>query len=119
MSENQTVDEFVRTYTAALLARDAEAIAGHYAVPALVEFPGQRIAVSDAGQTAAFFRSAVGQYDGVTRAESHVDVVAETGHSLWLDITWTYDEGGGERNMYQLVDTGDGWRIAVLTPLAE
>lgn len=39
-------------------------------------------------------------------------------HSIWVDVTWTYHGGApDERNMYQLVRTDEGWKIAVLTPL--
>lgn len=43
---------------------------------------------------------------------------ASTGHSIWADVTWKYQGGApDERNMYQLVRTDAGWKIAVLTPL--
>jgi hypothetical protein len=120
MSEHTIAREFFETYTRALLDRDAEAIAALYAVPALIAFPGRLIAVADRGQTAAFFASAFGQYDGVTDARPAVDVVAEARHSVWADVTWTYTgPAPGERNMYQLLRGEDGnWRIGVLTPLA-
>ena len=117
MSENTITDEFFETYTHALLARDAKAIADHYAVPALIEFPDQAVPVSATAQTEEFFRSAFGQYEGVSDARAVVEVVAETGHSLWADVTWSYDGAPGERNMYQLVRTQGSWKIAVLTPL--
>src|SRR5699024_151749 len=45
-------------------------------------------------------------------------VIASTEHSIWADVTWRYHGGApDERNMYQLVQTDDGWKIAVLTPL--
>jgi ketosteroid isomerase-like protein len=120
MRKHMIAEEFFRTYTRALLDRDAEAIADLYAVPALIAFPGQVLAVADRAQTAAFFASAFGQYDGVTDARTSIDVVAETGHSIWADVTWSYDgPAAGERNMYQLLRGGDGvWRIGVLTPLS-
>jgi len=119
MDENKDVHtEFFDTYTRALIDRDAAAIAEHYAVPALIEFPGNRIPVTDASQTQSFFAGAFGQYEGVTEMEAVVAVVASTGHSIWADVTWRYDSGASdERNMYQLVHTDDGWKIAVLTPL--
>jgi ketosteroid isomerase-like protein len=120
MNEHTIAREFFETYTRALLDRNADAIAALYAVPALIAFPGQVIAVADRAQTAAFFASAFGQYDGVTDARAAVDVVAETGHSVWADVTWTYTgPAPGERNMYQLLRDEDGtWRIGVLTPLS-
>ncbi|WP_209374181.1 hypothetical protein [Brevibacterium renqingii] len=119
MDENKGVrTEFFDTYSRALINRDATAIADHYAVPALIEFPGQRILVTDASQTESFFAGAVDQYEGVTEADVAVSVVASTEHSIWADVTWTYHGGAAdERNMYQLVQTDDGWKIAVLTPL--
>lgn len=119
MNENNEVHtQFFDTYTRALVDRDAAAIADHYAVPALIEFPGQRILVTDAAQTESFFASAFGQYSDVTEVDVDVAVVASTGHSIWADVTWKYQEGApDERNMYQLVRTEDGWKIAVLTPL--
>lgn len=119
MNENSDVHtEFFDTYTRALIDRDAAAIADHYAVPAQIEFPGQRIAVTDASQTEGFFAGAFGQYEGVTDIDATVEVVAATGHSIWADVTWRYHGGStDERNMYQLVHTEHGWKIAVLTPL--
>ncbi|WP_181273957.1 nuclear transport factor 2 family protein [Brevibacterium oceani] len=119
MDENKEVHtQFFDAYTRALLDRDATAIADHYAVPALIEFPGQRILVTDAGQTEQFFAQAFGQYEGVTEIDADVAVVASIGHSIWADVTWRYRGGApDERNMYQLVQIDDGWKIAVLTPL--
>lgn len=118
MTSNGVAQQFFDTYTRALLDRDAAAIADHYAVPALIEFPGQRFAVSDRTQTVEFFAGAFGQYEGVSVADAAIDVVAATGHSLWVDVTWSYDgEVPGERNLYQLVRTEAGWKIGVLTPL--
>jgi hypothetical protein len=42
------VDEFFDRYAEALLARNAKAIAGMYAVPSIILFPGTSIPVSDA-----------------------------------------------------------------------
>jgi hypothetical protein len=39
MSDNEKVDQFFERYASALLARDAKAIAGMYAVPSLILFP--------------------------------------------------------------------------------
>lgn len=119
MDENSEVHtQFFDAYTRALLDRDAAAIADHYAVPALIEFPGQRILVTDAEQTKSFFESAFEQYEKVTDVDVVATVAASTGHSIWADVTWKYQGGApDERNMYQLVCTDAGWKIAVLTPL--
>ena len=110
--------EFFDSYTRALLDRDAKAIAEHYAVPALIEFPEQAIAVSDARQTEEFFAGAFGQYEGVSRSDAAMEVVAATGHSIWADVTWTHDAGiPSEHFIYQLVRDSESWKIAVLTPL--
>lgn len=120
MSEYNIARKFFDGYARALLDRDAKSISNFYAVPALIEFPEQAIAVSDANQTEEFFASAFGQYEGVTTTEAVVEVVAATSHSIWADVTWNHHGGASnERNMYQLVRTGDDWKIAVLTPLDE
>ncbi|MCA9858526.1 MAG: hypothetical protein KC438_02345, partial [Thermomicrobiales bacterium] len=119
-SENPSriAEAFFEAYQRALLDRDAPRIASHYAVPALIEFPGQAIPVSSSEQTEQFFRGAFAQYQGVTEAHAAIVVVAATGHSIWADVTWTYDgDVAGERNLYQLVHTDGAWKIAVLTPL--
>lgn len=58
----------------------------------------------------------------VGRASERIELVdgtVELADSIWADVTWAYDGGvPSERNMYQLVHGDDGWRIAVLTPLA-
>lgn len=117
MTAIQTATDFFDRYARALLDRDAAAIAGHYAVPSLIVFPGQSIAVSDVAQTEQFFAGAFAQYDGVTTAEPTATVVASASHSLWVDVTWGYDTAPPERNLYQLVHTDEKWQIAVLTPL--
>ncbi len=118
MSQHDIAREFFDTYTRALLARDAKAIASHYAVPALIVFPQQLIAVSDVVQTEGFFTSAFSQYEAVSVAQASVEVAAATSHSIWADVAWDYQGGApNERNMYQLVRDGDAWKIAVLTPL--
>lgn len=89
-------------------------------MPALIEFPEQAIAVSDANQTEEFFAGAFDQYEGVTTTDAIVEVVAATSHSIWADVTWDHHSGApNERNMYQLIRAGDDWKIAVLTPLDE
>ena len=118
MTHNAIAEQFFDSYTRALLDRDAEAIAEHYAVPALIEFPEHPIAVSSASQTKQFFAEAFGQYEGVSNTRATIKVVAETGHSIWADVTWTHDAGAPqERLLYQLVRSSEGWKIAVLTPL--
>lgn len=61
MSETkEQVDGFFARYAAAPLARDSSAIAGMYAVPSLILFPGTSIPVRDSRQTGEFFASAEG-----------------------------------------------------------
>lgn len=87
MNENNEVHtEFFANYTRALLDRDAAAIVAHYAVPALTEFPGQRILVTDARQTKDFFAGAFGQYAEVVQANADINVVAKTDHRIWADV---------------------------------
>lgn len=111
--------QFFDAYAAAMLARDAKAIAGLYAVPSLVEFPGQAVAVSDPTQTEQFFAASFGQYEGVSDVRAAVRTVAHTGHSSWIEVSWSYDGTPAEQFIYQLVHTANGWQIAVLTPLIE
>ena len=115
---NETTEEFFARYAAALLARDERAMAGMYAVPSLILFPGAPIAVSDARQTEEFFASSWGQYEGVDTADREIVVMGEAPGSVWADVTWSYGGRPRERFCYQLVPGPDGHRIAVLTPMA-
>ncbi|MGI5125836.1 hypothetical protein ACQEVB_03365 [Pseudonocardia sp. CA-107938] len=115
---DDTVTEFFSAYRKALLDRDTRAVTGMYAVPALIVFPGNSIAVTDAQQTADFFASAWKQYDGVDDAEPTIAVMAEAPGSTWVDVTWTHGGRAQERFCYQLVEEGADLRIAVLTPMA-
>ena len=47
----QVAGAFFATYAEALLRRDADAIAEHYATPALIEFPQAASPVSERAQT--------------------------------------------------------------------
>jgi hypothetical protein len=115
---SDTTAQFFERYAAALLARDEQAIAGMYAVPSLILFPGQSIAVSDASQTEAFFASSWAQYEGVGTAESEVTIMGEAPGTVWADVTWSYGGRPRERFCYQLVERPGGYQIAVLTPMA-
>lgn len=117
MDAQGTAQEFFDRYTRALLDRDEEALADLYAVPALIAFPQQSLAVADRSQTAAFFSSAFSQYEGVEDTSADINVIAEAPHSIWADVTWHHDNDLTERFVYQLLDTGDRWQIGVLTPL--
>lgn len=97
---NTTVQEFFDGYAAALLARDEQTIARMYAVPSLIVFPGNLIAVSDAAQTEQFFASAWAQYDGIDNIASNVKVMAVAPGSVWTDVTWSYDGRPRERFCY-------------------
>ena len=112
-----TTDDFFARYARALLARDADAIADMYAVPALIAFPGQSIAVGDREQTRASFADNWSAYEGVTEADPRVQVLAATGHSVWAAVTRSYGGREQERYVYQLLDGPDGWQIGVLTPM--
>jgi ketosteroid isomerase-like protein len=111
-------EQFFDRYAAALLARDEQAVAAMYAVPALILFPGNAVPVSDAAQTEAFFASSWPQYEGVDTAEPTVRLMGEAPGTLWADVTWHYDGQARERFCYQLVQGGNGYQIAVLTPMA-
>ena len=113
-----TAHEFFERYAAALLARDEQTIAGMYAVPSLILFPGNSIPVSDASQTEQFFAASWAQYEGVDEIDKEIVVVAVAPGSLWVDVTWSYGGKPRERFCYQLVEGTDGYQIAVLTPMA-
>ncbi|MGI8888855.1 MAG: hypothetical protein ACR2GB_07805 [Nocardioidaceae bacterium] len=115
---NKKVDQFFERYAAALLARDAKAIAEMYAVPSLVLFPGNSIAVSDAAQTEDFFAASWAQYEGVHEVEKQITIMARAPGSVWADVTWSYDGQPRERFCYQLIDGEVGYLIGVLTPMA-
>ena len=74
--------------------------------------------VSSAEQTRQFFSAAFPPYEGVTEATADITVLAQTVHSIWVDVTWQYDRGDGERLSYQLIEADSGWQIAVLTPVS-
>ena len=112
-------DDFFAEYARDLLARDAPAIAARYAVPGLILFPGQSVPVASQEQTEQFFAGAFDQYEGIRETTPDISVLVATVHSIWADVTWRHDTGATERIVYQLVDTDDGWRIAVLTPIVD
>lgn len=111
------VGDFFARYAQALLDRDAETIADMYAVPALIAFPRQSIAVSERSQTRDFFAANWSGYDGIHDADPRVRIVASSEHSLWVDVTWSYDGQPRERYIYQLLGGAAEWQIGVLTPL--
>lgn len=115
---NENVDQFFERHPAALLARDAKAVAAMYAVPSLIIFPGKSIPVSYPHQTEAFFASSWGQYDGIDDIDKQIVVMGEAPGSVWADVTWSYGGQPRERFCYQLVQGTEGFQIAVLTPLA-
>ena len=117
MTTHEITEQFFDRYAAALLARDERAVADLYAVPSLVLFPGQMIAVDDRAQTEEFFASSWEQYDGVSSAVHQVTILAASDDAVWTDVRWSYDGAERERFCYQLARTDHGWQVAVLTPL--
>jgi len=113
----ERVETFFESYERALLARDADAIASMYSVPALIVFPGDLIPVVHTDQTRDFFASAFDQYEGVRYIDREMAVIAEAPGSFWVDLTWSFQERPSERFCYQLVDQHGDLQIAVLTPL--
>ena len=101
---NERVNEFFDRYAAALLDRDAGAVAEMYSVPSLIVFPGNIIPVSDSKQTEAFFASSWDQYEGVESVDKEINVMAEAPGTVWADVTWTYRGRPQERFCYQLVE---------------
>ena len=114
----EKAEEFFERYAAALLARDAKAVAGMYAVPALILFPGTSIPVTDARQTEEFFATSWRQYEGVDTMNKKITIMGEAPGSVWADVTWSYGGQPRERFCYQLIDAAGGYQIAVLTPMA-
>lgn len=113
----EAVERFFTGYAAALLARDERAVALLYAVPGLIAFPGNVLAISSEQQTSEFFAQSWSQYDGVERAEFSADIMGEAPGSIWADVTWSYDGEIRERFCYQLLEAGSAHRIGVLTPM--
>jgi hypothetical protein len=112
------MDEFFDRYAAALLARDEKAIARMYAVPSLILFPGRTVLVTGEKQTEEFFAAAWPQYAGVGAVDRRIAVMGAAPGTVWADVTWSYGGAPRERFCYQLVEGPDGYRIAVLTPMA-
>ena len=110
--------EFFEGYAAALLARDEKAVATRYAVPSLILFPGSSILVTEADQTEKFFAASWTQYEGVTAVDHEIAVMGHAPGSIWVDVTWSYDDQARERFCYQLVAGSEGHQIAVLRPMA-
>jgi hypothetical protein len=119
MTENAIVREFFDRYVRAHLARDEKTTAGMFAVPSLALFPEQSFVVSDAKELEHFFAGTWSQLEGVKDTSTDITVTAETAHSIWADVTWRHDNGATERLVYQLVDTGPQWKIAVVTPVTQ
>jgi ketosteroid isomerase-like protein len=113
----ERVEEFFERYAAALLARDAGAVAVLYAVPALILFPGNSVPVASRNQTEQFFAASWVQYEGVESVEKRVRILEQAPWSVWADVAWSYGGGPRERFCYQLIDDAGQYRIAVLTPL--
>jgi hypothetical protein len=113
----EKVEKFFERYAAALLARDEKAMAGMYAVPSLVLFPGNVVLVTDAKQTEEFFAASWSQYEGVDEFDPRVAVMGEAPGSVWADVRWSYGGQPRERFCYQLLERSDGYQIAVLTPM--
>lgn len=81
-SAHDTAQDFVTDYARALLDRNSQRIAELYAVPALIAFPQQVIAVSDAEQTRNFFDQGWEQYEGIDEVSPSVHVIAAAEHSI-------------------------------------
>lgn len=111
------INSFFDRYSAALLARDEVTISTLYAVPSLILFPGQSIAVTDASQTAQFFASSWPQYEGIDGIERKIIAMGTGPGSVWADVTWIYGGSPREHFCYQLIDGAGGPQIAVLTLL--
>lgn len=117
-STQSTAQDFFDTYARAVVARDAEAVADLYCVPSLVLFPAQPLPVSDRKQVRTFFADAAARHGEIEHASPTVEVLASApDHSIWADVTWSYDGTEQERFVYQLVRDHGSWLVAVLTPM--
>lgn len=116
-STSDTTTEFFGRYAAALLARDEAGIAALYAIPSLILFPGQAIAVSAAEQTKEFFAASWTHYEGVGTIDRTITLMGQGPGTVWADVTWSYGNAR-EHFCYQLVERPHGWQIAVLTLLS-
>lgn len=117
-SPQSTAQDFFETYASAVVARDAEAVADLYCVPSLVLFPAQPLPVADRQQVRTFFADAAAQRGEIEEASPAVEVIASApDHSIWADVTWSYDGTERERFVYQLVRDHGSWLVAVLTPM--
>lgn len=117
MNSQQIATEFFDRYRSALLARDAKAVAELYAVPSLILFPQNAIAVTDGHQTEEFFASSWEQYEGIEAIDSKIVVMGDGPGTIWADVTWSSAGKQLERFCYQLVDSASNYKVAVLTPL--
>jgi hypothetical protein len=90
----------------------------HVRGPALIVFPGQLIAVSDASQTEEFFASTWSQYEGVDAADPQILIMGEAPGTVWADVTCFYGGRAQERFCYQLVAGPQNTASSVLTRMA-
>ena len=116
--ELTTADTFFARYASALLARDEAAVAAMFAVPVLHLTPGASNVAATTDQVEAFFASSWGAYEGIDAFDKEIAIMGAAPGSIWADVTWIYKGQAQERMCYQLVSRDDGWKIAVLTPMA-
>jgi ketosteroid isomerase-like protein len=116
------VEAFFAAYAAALGARDAKAIAGHWGVPALVLSDQGALAVSAAAETEAFFAASMDQYRDAASAHPTLKHLGHLGEAVVAcEIVWEHRDKfgepiGGEQGHYMLRRGEDGLRIHVYSP---
>lgn len=118
----QSVEQFLNDYAAALLSYDADKIAAFYQVPMAVYSDQGVLLVSEMRQVASFWKQAVEPYreSGITDAKPQVisqDNLTE--HITIAKVRWVNTDGNGapageETNVYILSDSKDGMKISGL-----
>ncbi|HUP17318.1 MAG TPA: hypothetical protein VM848_14860 [Acidimicrobiia bacterium] len=116
----QTTDkanQFFECYAAALLARDKAAMAGMYAIPSLILFPGN----FDSGDRCPPNRGVLRRLPGAVR-RSRFSRPAGSDHGRGSGDCMgrrhlVLSGPTPERFCYQLIEGADGYQIAVLTPM--
>jgi ketosteroid isomerase-like protein len=116
--ELTTANTFFDRYASALLARDEAAVAAMFASPVLLVTPGTPSVPATTDQVEAFFASSWDGYEGIDAFDKQITIMGAGRGSLWAYVTWFYRGQAQERMCYQLVSGDDGWKIAVLTPMA-
>ena len=116
------VERFFNDYAEALSSHDANHIARHWGVPALVLGDQGAIAVNKPEEVVAFFAASMEQYADVAKARAGIrSAIALSASSIACEIEWEHlDQGGevvgSEAGHYILSRDEDAVKIHVYTP---